>query len=161
MPPRVHILSLDIYREAQDAPERWCLTAADTEPTHAADTGTDSTSPPLRGPGTEQSTAPISRLNTEVQLRRTPMLVGVCVASKMHRKITKANLKAPFKMHHKELIPVQVHLSKSWSLTEPDDVIGLSQTRTSNKSSSFQQVVNATDDLSYTAHRVSRRKPTN
>ncbi len=31
MPPRVHILSLDIYREAYDGPKRWCLTAADTE----------------------------------------------------------------------------------------------------------------------------------
>lgn len=31
MPPRVHILSLDICGEAHDGPERWCLTAADTE----------------------------------------------------------------------------------------------------------------------------------
>lgn len=31
MPPRVHILSLDIYGEAYDGRERWCLTAADTE----------------------------------------------------------------------------------------------------------------------------------
>lgn len=161
MPPRVHILSLDIYREAQDAPEHWCLTAADTESTHAADTGTDSTSPPPRGPGTERYAAPISRLNTAVQLKRTPMFVGVCATSKMCCKITKVNLKAPFKMHNKELIPVQVDLFKSWSLTEPDDVIRLSQTRTSNKFSSFQQVVNAMHDLSLTAHRVSMRELTN
>lgn len=31
MLPRVHILSLDIYREAYDGPKHWCLTAADTE----------------------------------------------------------------------------------------------------------------------------------
>lgn len=31
MPPRVHILSLDICGEAHDGPKRWCLTAADTE----------------------------------------------------------------------------------------------------------------------------------
>lgn len=31
MPPRVHILSLDIYKEAYDGPERRCLTAAATE----------------------------------------------------------------------------------------------------------------------------------
>ena len=31
MPPRVHILSLDICGEAHDGPKRWCLTASDTE----------------------------------------------------------------------------------------------------------------------------------
>lgn len=96
MPPRVHILSLDIYKEAQDAPERWCLTAADTESTHSADTSTDSPLSTPRGPGTEQYAAPISGLNSEVQLRRTPMFVGVCT-SKMHRKITKHPLKRTIK----------------------------------------------------------------
>ena len=33
MSPRVHILSLDICGGGHDGPERWCLTAADTEST--------------------------------------------------------------------------------------------------------------------------------